>query len=407
MKFVLTFIVTLVGSLSFGQYILPIQHDTNSYDHEIIAYGIGEYSSSSIQNEMGKMLLFGGHITDEIKNNSFDKHRGINRFGLDASAEMEYRNLKANLFKEKWGFVVKAGYFNYMSVLYSNDIFGLTFFGNEKYLGDNVDFAGSRFQAMSFQKIGFGMIDKHSKSNVSLNFYAISNYAELILREGQLFQSEEGDSLSLTLDGNIDYTSESSFIKGYGGGIDLDFRIPVVLRNEKVSYVQFLAKNLGVAKMTSTVTRYQADTTFTYDGLTFDQLYGDANIFTDDFSILDTMGIDSISITKYKVLPGFIQAGKIVDDLNPARVQSFFGVRIYPSITYAPLIYAGAQFKTTKWLDLGANLSYGGFAGFRAGMYGSLKLKNFSLGISSEDIVGFVSKKAKGQSLIVRLRCKF
>lgn len=406
MKFVLLLLVAFVGFFSSGQYILPIQHDTNTYQHEIISYGIAEYSSSSIQNEMGKMLLFGGHITDEIKDKTFDKHKGINRFGLDASAEIEYRNLKVNLFKDNWGFIVKAGYFNYMSVLYSKDIFGLTFYGNENYLGDNVDFSGSRFQAMSFQKVGFGMIDKKSKSNVSLNFYSISNYAELLLREGQLFQSENGDSVSLTLDGNLDYTSESTFIKGFGGGIDLDFRIPVTLRNEKVTYVQFIAKNLGVAKMTSTVTRYKTDTTFTYDGLTFDQLYGDESIFNEDFSVLDTMGVDSLSITKYKVLPGFIQAGKIVDEMSLARVQSFFGVRIYPSITYSPLIYAGAQFKTTKWLDLGANLSYGGFSGFRAGVYGSVKVKNISLGISSEDIVGFISNKANGQSLMVRLRCR-
>jgi hypothetical protein len=407
MRFVLILFLAQIGFFSFGQYILPIQHDTNTYNHEIIAHGITEYSSTSVQNEMGKMLLFGGHITDDIKNRTFDAHRGINRFGLDASAEIEYRNLKASIFKEKWGFTVKAGYYNYMSVLYSKELFGLSFFGNEKYLGENVDFSGSRFQAMSFQKIGFGFIDKKSKSNVSLNVYSISNYAEINVREGHLFQSENGDSISLTLDGNLDYTSESNFLKGFGAGIDLDFRIPVVLRNEKVSYVQFLAKNLGFAKMTSTVTRYRTDTTFTYDGLTFDQLYGDASIFNEDFSILDTLGVDSLSVSKYKALPGFMQAGKIVDDLNKARVQSFFGIRIYPSITYSPLIYAGAQFKTTKWLDLGANASYGGFSGFRAGIYGNVRMKNFSLGISSEDVIGFVSKKAKGQSLIVRLRCRF
>lgn len=407
MKVLVVCIFIIVSYFSLGQHLLPIQHDTNTYNHELITYGNADFSSTSVYNEMSKKLLFGGFISNDVKDDSFSKHKGINRFGFDISGELEYRNLKVNFIKENIGFIVKGGYYNYMSLLYSKELFGMTFYGNERYLGENIDFSGSRFQTMSFQKIGFGLIDKKSKSNVTLNFYSVSNYAEANVREGQLFQSESGDSVSLTLDGTFDYTAENSFIKGYGVGIDLDFRLPVVLGKEQISYVQFLAKNLGVAHINSRITRYAADTIFTFDGLTFDQLYGDASIFNDQFSLLDTLGVDSMSVTKIRMLPGFVQVGKIVDDHSEARIQSFFGVRIYPSLTYSPLIYAGAHFRTTKWLDLGANISYGGFTGFRTGIYSQVKLKNFALGISSEDVLGFVAKRAKGQSLIIRMRCTF
>lgn len=391
----------------FSQQLLPIQYDTNRYEQEFILNGTADFGSTSLNNEMSGKLLFGGYIDDRIKDNSFSNHKGINRFGTDVSSEIEYRNMKVDLLKkENLGFIVKGGYYNYLSMLYAKDLFGLIFYGNENYLGENASFTGSRFSMMAFQKIGFGVIDKRSKSNVTLNFYTISNYFDGNIREGALFQSSTGDSVSLTFDGDFEFASNSTFVKGFGLGVDLDFRIPVIFRNDRISYIQFLAKNLGVAHLTKNVTKYAADTIFTYDGLTFDQLYGEGNVFKNDFSILDSLGVDSTSTNRTRFLPGYLQVGKMVDDLNPSRFQSFFGIRMYPSIAYVPMIYAGVQIKTTKWLDLGLNISYGGYTQFRSGLYTQFKLKNFAVGIASEDLIGVVSKKGRGQSVIIRLRYK-
>lgn len=391
----------------FSQQLLPIQHDTNTYSEEFFLHGIADYGSTSLENDLTKKFFYGGNITEEIKDNSFDRHKGINRIGVDVSGELEYRNYKVNLFKqENWGFTIKAGYYNYVSMLYSKDLFGMTFYGNEKYLGENINFSGSRFSAMSFQKIGFGWVDKKTKSSISLNLYSVSNYAEGTLRDGQLFQSESGDSVSLTFDGTFETSIGSNFLKGYGIGIDFDFRIPVVLRKEQVSFIQFTAKNIGVTYLNSPVKQYAADTIFTYDGLTFDQLYGESNIFDDNFSVLDTLGIHSKIGKKVRFLPGFMQVGKIVDEMNPARVQSFFGIRMYPSIAFVPMIYAGAQFKIAKWLDMGTNLSYGGYSNFKFGLYSQVKYKSLGLGIGTEDVFGIISSSGRGQSIIVRLRVK-
>lgn len=395
-----------VGGI-FSQQLLPIQHDTNTYSHEFIVNGMADYGSTSVQNDLTKKFIYGGHITNEIKDNSFSKHKGINRIGLDISGEFEYRNLNANLFKkENWGFIIKGGSYNYLSTVYAKDVFGLAFYGNENYLGENINFSGTRFSAMSFQKVGFGWIDKKSKSNISLNLYNVSKYSEGSMRDGQLFQSEAGDSVSLTFDGSFEYSTGSNFNKGYGIGVDIDFRIPVVLRKETISYIQLTAKNIGFTYLNSPVKQYVADTVIRYDGLTFDQLYGESTIFDEEFSLLDSLGIESEAGNKIRFLPGFLQVGKIIDEMNLARVQSFFGIRMYPSIAYVPMIYAGMHVKTTKWLDLGANISYGGYSDLRFGFYTQVKYKSMKLGIATEDVYGMLSKKGYGQSLILRLRVK-
>lgn len=390
-----------------GQQLLPLQYDTTFYSQEFIVNGIADYSSTSIENDLSQKFIFGGTITEEIKDRSFERHHGINRFGFDVSSEIEYRNMQVNLFKKSnWGFILKGGYYNYLSGIYSKDLFGLAFYGNEKYLGENINFSGSRLSAMAFQKVGFGLVNKKTKSTISFNLYSISDYAQGVTKEGQLFQSESGDSISLTLDGSFEYASSQNFLKGYGFGIDLDYKIPFVLQQDKVSYIQFLVKNIGIAHINSSVTRYSADTTIYYDGLTFDQLIGENSILNDSYSLYNSLGIDSSEITKVRFLPGFIQVGKIVDEHSQGKIQSFFGFRMYPSVTYVPLVYVGLHLRTTNWLDIGANVSYGGYTNLRFGFYTQVKLKNLAIGISSEDVFGLVSKSGLGESITCRLRYK-
>lgn len=395
----------LASIVTNAQNVLPIQYDTLLYKQEFILSGTADYSSTSVLNSMSSKLLFGGAITDEIKTSSFDQHKGINRFGVDASAEFEYRNMNVNLFKkERYGFVVKAGYYNYVSTIYSKDLFGLTFFGNEQYLGGDADLSGSKFSAISFQKIGFGAIDKKSKSSLSLNYYNFSNYAEGYLNDGYLFQSESGDSVSLTLDGQFDFAGSSSFMKGYGVGLDVDYRFAVTINPEKSAIIQLHAKNIGFTQMTSKLTRYKVDTLLTFEGFTFDQLIGNSNVLDNGTSILDTLGIDSLSVTKFRILPGYIQVGKIVDESSQQRLQGFFGVRLYTISTYAPLVFGGAHVRANSWLSFGVNASYGGFTRFRAGLYAQSSFKNMTIALASEDVIGLVSNQGKGKSVILRLR---
>jgi hypothetical protein len=404
-KRILLTVLMLTSIVVEAQNVLPIQYDTSFYKHEFILNGSFDYSSTSVLNSLSSKLLFGGEITDEIKASSFDQHKGINRFGLDASAEFEYRNMYVNLFKkERYGYVIKAGYYNYASTIYAKDLFGLTFFGNEPYLGVDADLSGSRFSAISFQKIGFGAIDKKSKSALSLNYYNFSNYAEGYLSDGYLFQSESGDSVSLTLDGQVDYSGSTSFMKGYGVGVDVDYRFSVMINPEKVAFIQLQAKNIGFAQMTSKITRYEVDTLLTFEGFTFDQLIGNANVMEDGTSILDTLGIDSLSVQKFRILPGYIQVGKIVDETSEQRLQGFFGVRLYTISTYAPLIFGGAHLRANSWLSLGLNASYGGFTRFRTGLYAQSTFKNMTIALATEDVIGLLSNQGKGKSVILRLR---
>lgn len=404
---ILLFFICSVIQL-FAQSWLPTHHDTIiESKQELIFNGVADYSSTSLHKSLTQKLFYGGEITDEIKAKSQKLHGGINQFGSDLNAEIEYRNFKVNLLKNKnWGFLVKAGYYSFISAFYSKDLFNLTFYGNQDYLGQTASISGTKFSSYSFQKIGFGWIDKKTKSSITLNLYNLSNQSQASIKTGEIFQSSAIDSISITYDGKVNFSDGSGFIKGLGFGVDGEFRFSVPTKKNKPIYYQLLCKNLGFASFIEPVSQYSADTIFSFNGLTFNQVLNGANFLDSNFSIIDTLGIIRTTSKKTIFLPGFLQISKLVDSKSNRKLQEFYGVRMFLNSMYTPLVFAGLDYRISLFheatLNIGVNASYGGFTRYRFGLYSSLNFKNWNLGMASENILGIT-----GQSLILRLQCAF
>lgn len=402
-------IFTLLSSpFIFSQQLLPIQQDTTILHHEIIVSGDVEYSGTALQRDFANHLIFGGVIGNDLKQQAFDRQRSMNRIGAVLEGEIEYRNYNVNLFgSPKWGFLVKGGYYMIGSGGYSKDLFGLAFNGNDSYLGTTANLSGSGMRLTGFQKIGFGMIHKKSKSSLTLNYVNVTNYYRGGINTGELKQDIDAENADLTLNGNIDYTNKSTFSNGMGVALDFDYRFKIVWLKEKTAFFQIQVRNFGFAYMHQGLKSYSADSIYHYSGFDFEQLKNAGNTFSGDFSLLDSLNIRSGISKKVIALPFYVQFGKIVSENYQGKLQSFFGIRIYPMPTYSPMFYLGGNYRPIENLDLGLSANYGGFTGFRAGFYASVKIKNFNVGIGTENIYGLVAKKALGESFNLRLRCRF
>ena len=386
--------------------LLPEYYDTLEVSHEVIVNGGVDYYGSSIEKDITSKFIRGGLISNDIKDNSLSKHGAINRLGGVGIANVEYRNFKKKIFKKKnWGFLVKGGYNAFFGLLYSKDLFGLAMYGNEKYRGELINMSGANMSFMAYQKVGFGLIDAKSKSNVSFNVYNISKSMSARFRTLEMSQDLLGDNLEISMDGEVELSEGKQFNQGIGFGVDLDFKIPINWgKNNNTSFIQFQAQNIGFAYMYEKQKVYSIDTSFTFSGFEFSQLIGDNAFFSDSLSFLDSLGISSRDKNSFSMLPGFVQVGKIVDEHSLRKVQSFFGLRLYPTLIYSPFIYAGVDYQPIDWINIGVNASYGGFGKFKAGLYSSVKFKDYSIGIATENVVGFFSKKASGESLFIKLR---
>lgn len=401
-------VCVLFASESVYSQLLPIQYDTLPRSQEIIFASGLDYAGSAIQSQIFSKFIFGGAITSEMKDASDARHKGLNRVGGVLTSDLEYRNYNLKLFKKRdWGMVFKAGYNAFGGGIYSDDAFGLIFYGNDRYVGDTMRMSGMDLTFASVQKIGFGCIDNKTKSNLTINLYNMNNYMSGSFRDLEIAQSADGQDVTLVMDGEFQMPASNKFTQGLGLGVDLDFKLPVAWGKDQEAYIQILAKNVGMAYLFEDQKYYRIDTTIQFSGLEFEDVIGDNAILNDSIDVFATLGVSSETRRRAVLLPGFIQVGKIVDLHQAKRVQSFFGIRLYPSIIYSPYAYAGLHIKTTDWFSVGANLGYGGFTNFRGGLYANMDFEKVSLGLASENIIGLVSKKGSGQSLFIRLRCAF
>lgn len=404
---ILLFVLAIQVSAE-AQDILPSFYDTLERKQSISINGTGELNSTAISNRLTTYFIRGGQIPDETTAATIANHKSLNRIGFSVVPELEYSVHSIKPFKGKnWGIQFNAGMILTGAGRYSEGLFGLAFKGNEQYLGQEVDFSNSVFGLFGAHKIGFGMIDNISKSSVSINIYGITNYAAGYITEGSFYQDTTGFDAEVMLNGQVETTLGSTYYKGIGVGVDANFYFKTRTFKHD-SYIQFKIQNLGAGFMTADISRYSMDTTLNFNGFVVSDFVGDSTIFNDNTKLRDEIGLKEDTIrTRTIALPFSVQIGKIVDEHNTNLVQGFGGIKVYAQNGSIPMVFGGAQFRPTDWLRIGASVSYGGFTGFRGGIYLSAVTKKFNIGLATNNVVGLVSKSGYGYAYQFRLNYRF
>lgn len=402
----LFFLSALCISKSFAQVNAPGEFDTlKPYGQQIVVNGQFDFLTTSLKNEISNTLLFGGYIDEGMKDRSLDKHKTVNFAGLTSNNDVTYFHNADSVFGRSnltWG--VKAGYYAVGNVSYSNDAFGLVFYGNEPYLGDTAHFSRTKLNFTRFQKVGFGISDKKMGSYVFVNFVNLQDAVQSVVRKGDLYQNADGSEVRMKLAGEFDYTSGNNFSKGAGFAIDAAYRVRVPWVKGTETVFEVSATNLGMAFTNKSVTQYRVDSSYSFTGFELNQLFSSSSPFSrDDYSVLDSMGVSKDTMQRRSfILPGFIQAGKLVHFQGNQKWQSYFGLRLYPSLDILPQVYAGACYKPAAAFMISANASYGGFGFFNAGLNFSYIAPKVRITLGTDNVVGAVLASGYGKSLMIR-----
>lgn len=401
------FLVLTVFAASIGtgsaQLIAPAGADSAISGHRVELDGIFDIQASSVKREITQTLLWGGYIDDAMKGRSFDKHVAANRFGANVNGEFRYINAEGKCFgRDSVAWMLKGGWYALGNMVYGQDAFGLIFYGNSAYLGGTVNFSDTRLDMMLFQKVGFGIVSKKNKSSVTLNVINVQQFMDGLIRKGELKQNDDGSQVDLLLQGDFKTTTGAAFSKGLGLGVDVDYRISVPWGKSSTTF-QVLAQNFGAAYMYNGLTQYSVDSSYTYTGFDFETLTNGSNAFSDDFSLLDSMGIEKKSIKRFVALPGYLQVAKLVDPASAKKLETYFGIRVYPTFGTVPQVFAGLYWKPASVIHVSGSVTYGGFGNFRGGIYAVLNTTPIQLMVGTEDVFGTVSKSGFGQSFVTRL----
>lgn len=404
MRIINSILAVSICALAHSQSMLPLVQDTNinACNHEMSFSGVVDFQSTSIGKDITKSFIYGGYIDDAMKLSSSNRHDEINRFGIDLNTEVVYKNHKVNLFKDSLkGLLVKGGMFSFSSLIYSKDLFDMAFYGNEMFTGDTAYFTGTQFNSVSFQKFGIGWLNKKSKSSFSLNFIGVNNYLNGIINDSYLYHSQDADSLEFLLSGDGVRPKNSSYYKGFGLAIDMDYRFKMKKNEKEFVHFQLVMRNLGFAYLLNTE-NYIANGIATVGSYQINDLINSESIFSNPEVLSDGLSDTIITKGSLVMLPAMFQFTKLVDYNSLNKFQGFFGFRGYLNNAYVPMLFGGLDFNATKWFRMGAQASYGGFSQLRWGMYSSFNFKNLNLGIASENLFS-----KTGESIIIKLSCAF
>ncbi len=394
----------LLGFSSEAQQLLPQSYDTLIHGHQVHVSGLGFFQTSHLRNEMSNIFLRGGYLSDEIKQNSRLAENQNGRIGGELSGEVVFKSgtplSKSN---ENQGWIAKMGYSNVFGAQYSKDAFDLLFFGNESMVGQEATIANTSAFNLSFYKAGFGIYNRKNKNSIVLNALLGGSYTGVDIDRGNLTFSEDGGEVEANLNMGIQQSISPAYFQGLGAALDFELHAAIKDVPGISGVFQLSGRNLGVMYL-SKVANYGVNSELTYSGFTFNELSDFANYTANDVDVfVDSLGFSKSQFSGVRWLPGgTIQSGKIVEEGSEKIVQSFFGVRVLTNITYRPMAYAGAHVNIKDWLALGGQLSFGGYGGFRGGIYAHAQFNNIQLGIGSEDVVGFFAQSTFGKSLLIR-----
>jgi len=395
------FLISFTHLVSFAQQTLPVWHDSTQIQREVQWLSSGQLHSSHIGSGMSRIFLFGGFIDDAMKAQSFKtlSNNGLNRTGAVISSDLVYTDYSVNLFGMKeFGLVVLAGYQNYFAASYRSDLYRLLANGNADFSGE-IELADTRFFQMAHQKIGFGMVDKKTRSTFAISLVNSSGYQNFDLINGVFRQSPDKDTTDILLVGDYQSNNLGSFSNGLGAAIDVDLRIPVTVGKYN-ALIQIVAQNIGFVRYNKASNQYSIDSLYRYTGFSLNQVQGLGN---ETFSLADSLNFNPQKGGQTQYLPGFLQVAKIVDVSSLNRFQSFFGINMYTQIIYLPQAFAGIHYKVNRFFSTGLHGSYGGFGGARIGFYSDFTLGQFKIGLSSQDVLGTLSNSGFGHSLLMRL----
>lgn len=400
---VLQLLVLLLCTFSLrAQFYLPLIQDTTfTSNHYVIETGT-EYHANSLSNAFTQKFIVGGTLSNEQTQNTFDKQALINRFAVQSFNEFRCFFGAKKLGKDSLSWGVKAGIYGHANLFFSKDAFGLAFLGNENYLGNTANFSELSFHTSVFQKIGFGIFNKSNKSSLFLNVVNLQQYAKSYVRKGYLTQNEDASEIELKLQGELAFTSNNGLSNGIGFALDFDKRIPVQLMNEQKAIIQIQVQNLGLAFVNKGLTRYVMDSTYEYNGFQINQLIQANSLFGSDFSLMDSLKIQQRVTKSWVILPAFIQVAKLIDAASIKKVQTYYGIKLYPTFAAIPAGFFGVYWKINPHYSIASSVSYGAFGKFRNGWYFTYTGKKVTSVLGSDDFLGFVSKKAFGQSLFLR-----
>ena len=262
MKKEIIYLFICLPFISFSQEV-----GINHHNIKMINYITVE--SDDLNTNFLNTMLYGGFITDEMKDNWINQGDDNNRLNAELTNRFEYSYSTNQL---------NSYYFQFSDVnlinsSFNDDVLKLTFHGNYDYQEETLDFSNTVIRADRYQQYKFGynhpiyIRENLWQINTALSYLNGNHHVQFNVNEGTLYTSALGTSLDLNYDINamMTDTSNLSVFAGNGKGVALDFSIYVNKGLNKTYGIKI--RDLGYINWNENSVIANTDSSFTFMGV--------------------------------------------------------------------------------------------------------------------------------------------
>lgn len=392
-----------VSSVGFAQELMPIFEDTINDDNILKISSFNYYSSNRFSNDLMDKFLFGGEITQDIKDRNSNRLKGYNALGLEAEQTIQNYIPSIKPFgKDNYGMIMTFSDNHFASSNIPPGLFNLGMYGNYDYQGDTLNFSLAHAQYQHYQKLSFGFYDKKTMSSVQIGYVAGSKGFNFRTLESSFYTHPDGDSITSYLSGEGSASERFyPYLAFTGGGFSVDINLNFLFENKKGhrQVVNFKVNNLGMIFWNQNTNLYSMDDSITYKGFEIhDIIEGTASTEVD---FADTLGVTHQTGRIGEVLPLELIIQKIPDHGSKQKLQPIYGFKSILTTDFFPYFFGGVYYQPIENFSGSTRVSYGGFGGLKWGLNLNYWLKDkASFYLGSYDLIGFISKNyGMGRSL--------
>jgi hypothetical protein len=361
---------------------------------EVISSFYGSVGSTHLPVNFFNKIYFGGFINESEKGNSYSIAKN-QRSGFETDMSFGVNIYQENSELNGWCFSLQ----NKISAAgkYQQGLYDLFFRGNENS-NQQISIGNTKFQFRNHQLINFGKFYRNFSFGLAIG-NIIQEY-NVSFGENDLIDFNNNYNWNVVVNPNISFVrNNNSAIKKNGNSFGLNFKINDGFKNTNLEY-ELEIKNLGVMLLHSNIETINYDTSFSYSGLSFDQITNITNLSSEISTPFQpyTSNNKIISSTPFEV------KFNIVKSIN--NLELFTGLFYRNNSQYLPKSYFGFNYRNEKKLNYGSNVSYGGYNKFQWGINTSYHAEKINAQIILQNFLGLIPSLGRSFGIVLNLNWK-
>lgn len=362
----------------------------------------GQYllSSPTIDNPFIQSYFKGEHIGSLMKKETYGNLQPINILGAQNNFKLSLV-LPSTARKHTVAHFFSIENKNIAALQCGGDVFRLVFSGNSDFSGDTISIKNNGLVFHGFSQIKGGLVQQYGNSRFTHTFTAAlalntgTRYTSIKLPEASFYTAPDATVIDIytQLDYNNTKNNSPAFIKlvnGLGAGIDIAYNF----KCDKGNNFTVALTDAGFIrwfKPYSTVA--ETDTTINFRGIEI------TDILDIDAS---TSGLNKDSLSAQ--LNGYTSNASYISYLPTALHLYFFhefssrlefgaGMKHYLNLWHKPMYFIDTKWYALPSFLIAPTLSYGGYAGFNAGLDLGFSIKSWNLYAGTDYLTPFLDNK--------------